>query len=88
LQLLPHCLCHAHVCGLIVEIQKLGQVFFSSSIFLLVSGLKSIHFSYKLFSHQTGSETFLLAVASGKLGIYVRGEVGRVLVMGCAIDHT
>jgi hypothetical protein len=27
----------------------------------------------------------LLAVASGKLGIYVRGEV---LVMGGAIDHT
>lgn len=85
---MPHCLCHAHVCGLIVEIQKLGEIFFSPSIFFLVSGLKSIHFSYKLFSHHTGSETFLLAVASGKLGVDVRGEMGRVLVMGGAIDHT
>ena len=88
---MPHCLSHPHICRLIVEIQKLGQIFLSPRIFLLLSTiqlfmigrLKCLHLSYKLFSHHAGNETILQAIACGEW------ELGSLLVMvRGAIDDT
>ena len=84
LQLLSHCLCDAHVSRLVVEIQKLGQVFLAPSYFFrivffplcLVILLVVLHLPHELLLHSS-CETVL---ASASWCMSVEGTM--FLVMG------
>ena len=95
LQFLSHRLCHPHISRLVVEVQKLGKVFFVACIFLLetillplflVGRLKILHLSYELFPHHASSEAFLLTTTRERsVDMMKLGTLLMVVKMG-AID--